>query len=271
MRRPGVRSARRRAPVRLSWGAAADAFLLVSTYTVLTRTTYKRNLRYASELLGDVPLAELTVEHLDALRAAVLAGRPGAKHQVLTAARTFLRWAAEHGLHPLPPEAIYEELRAPGVSRGIASFMAARRHQSSPRPGTMPVTLAAFGYTPGVAGLAQVAEEIHALREALHDADPGRWGSLFEDTEHPVNRWPGGASLPALLATLRQAVASKRRGADAFLAGLGYPEGRSGEVRLLTNLAAFAEQQSSTLGRTVWRARWLEVIIPTADELPDAP
>jgi len=25
-------------------------------------------------------------------------------------------------------------------------------------------------------------------REALHDADPGRWGSLFEDTEHPANR-----------------------------------------------------------------------------------
>jgi hypothetical protein len=60
--------------VRLSWGAAADAFLLVSRYTVLTRTAYKRHLRYAGELLGDVPLAELTVERLDAQRAAVLAG-----------------------------------------------------------------------------------------------------------------------------------------------------------------------------------------------------
>jgi hypothetical protein len=270
-----VRSARRRAPVRLSWNAAADAFLLVSTYTVLTRTTYKRNLRYASELLGDVPLAELTVERLDALRDAVLADCRGAKHQVLTAARTFLRWAAEQGLHPLPPEAIYEELRAPGVSRGIASFMAARRRLPPPPPGTMPATLAAFGYPPGVAGLAQAAEEISALREALHDADPGRWGSLFEDTEHPANRWPGGASLPALLAALRQAAASRRRGADTFLAGLGYPEGRSGEVRLLSNLrrlrAAFAEQQSSTLGRTVWRARWLEVKLPIADEVADAP
>lgn len=164
-------------------------------YTVLTRTTYRRHLHYAGELLGDVPLAELTVERLDALRAAVLAGPRGAKHQVLTAARTFLRWAAEHGLHPLPLEAIYEALRAPGVSRGIAGFIAARRHQPSPSPGTMPATLAAFGYPPGVAGLAQVAEEIHALREALHDADPGRWGNLFEDTEHPANRWPGGASL----------------------------------------------------------------------------
>jgi hypothetical protein len=99
----------------------------------------------------------------------------------LPAARTFLRWAAEHGLHSLPPEAIYEELRAPGVSRGIASFMAARRHLPSPPPATMPATLAAFGYPPGVAGLAQVAEEIHAFREALHDADSGRWGSLTED------------------------------------------------------------------------------------------
>jgi hypothetical protein len=269
-----VRSARRRAPVRLSWGAAADAFVLVSMYTVLTRTTYKRHLRYAGELLGDVPLAELTVERLDSLRAAVLAGRRGAKHQVLTAARTFLRWAAELGLHPLPPEVIYEELRAPGVSRGIAGFIAARRHQPSPPPGTMPATLAAFGYPPGVAGLAQVVEEIRAFREALHDADPGRWDSLFEDTEHPANRWPGGASLPALLATLRQAAASRRRGADTFLAGLGYPEGRSGEVRLLSNLrrlrAAFADQQGSTFGRTVWRARWLEVNLPIADEVADA-
>jgi hypothetical protein len=257
----------------LSWGAAADAFLLVSRYTVLTRTTYKRHLRYAGELLGDVPLAALTVERLDALRAAVLAGHRGARHQVLTAARTFLRWTAEHGLHPLPPEVIYEELRAPGVSRGIAGFVAARRYQSSPSPGTMPATLASFGYPPSAAGLAQVAEEIHALREALRDADPGRWSSLIEDTDHPANRWPGGASLPALLATLRQAAANKRRGADALLSGLGYPEGRSGEVRLLANLrrlrAAFAEQQSSTLGRTVWRARWLEVIAPIDGESTD--
>ncbi len=78
-----------------------------------------------------------------------------------------------------------------------------------------------------------------------------------------------------LLATLSRAAASKRRGADTFLARLGYPEGRSGEVRLLTILrrlrAAFAEQQSSTLGRTVWRARWLEVIVPFDDEGPGAP
>jgi hypothetical protein len=270
-----VRSARRRAPVHLSWDTAADAFLLVSTYTLLTRTTYKRHLRYVGQLLGDVPLAELTVERLDTLRAAVLAGHRGARHQILTAARTFLRWAAEHGLHPLPLEVVYEELRAPGVSRGIAGFIAARRHQPSPPPGTMPATLASFGYPPGVAGLAQVAEEIHGLREALRDADPGRWSSLIEDTDHPANRWPGGASLPALLATLRQAAASTRRGADAVLTGLGYSEGRSGEVRLLTNLrrlrAAFAEQQTSTLGRTVWRARWVEVIVPIDGEFTDGP
>jgi hypothetical protein len=74
---------------------------------------------------------------------------------------------------------------------------------------------------------------------------------------------------------LRQAASSKRRGADTLLTGLGYPEGRSGEVRLLSNLrrlrAAFAEQQNSTVGRTVWRARWLEVIVPFDDESPGAP
>ena len=256
--------------MRLSWGAAVDAFAVVSMYTVLTRTTYKRHLRYAGELLGDVPMGELTAERLSALRAAVLASQRGARQQVLTAARIFLRWAAEHGLHPLPPETVYEELRAPGVSRGIARFMGSRSQQPSPRLGAMPATLAAFGYPPGVAGLAQVAEEIHALREALHDADPERWASLYRDTEHPANQWPGGASLPALLVTLRQAAASKRRGADTFLTGLGYPEGQAGERLLLNALrrlrAAFAEQQSSTLGRTVWRARWFEVTIPMADE-----
>ena len=262
-----MRSPRRRAPVRLSWDAAVDAFILVSMYTVLTRTTYKRLLRQAGELLGDVPMGELTVERLSGLRAAVLASQRGARQQMLTVARVFLRWAAEHGLHPLPPETIYEELRAPGVSRGIARLIAARIQQ--PPPGAMPATLAAFGYPPGVAGLAQVVEEIHALREALHDADPDRWAGLVRDTDHPVHQWPGGVSLPDLLGILRQAAGSKRRGTDAFLSGLGYPEGHAGERLLLSALrrlrAAFAEQQSSTLGRTVWRARWFEVIIPIAD------
>ena len=261
--------------MRLSWDAAVDAFVVVSMYTLLTRTTYKRHLRYAGQLLSDVPMAELTVEHLSTLRAAVLASQRGGKQQVLTVARIFLRWAAEHGLHRLPPETIYEELRAPGVSRGIASFIATRIQQPSPPPGAMPATLAAFGYPSGVSGLAQVAEEIHALREALKDADPERWGSLYRDTEHPVHQWPGGASLPAFVVTLREAAVSKRRGADIFLSGLGYPEGQAGERLLLSALrrlrAAFAEQQRSTLGRTVWRAHWSEVNIPTADDPEGAP
>ena len=78
---------------------------------------------------------------------------PQARHQVLTAARAFLRRAAEQGLHPLPPEVIYEELRDPGALSGIAGFIAARRHQPSPSPGAMPGTLASLGYPPGVAGL----------------------------------------------------------------------------------------------------------------------
>jgi len=260
--------------VRLSWDAAVDAFILVSMYTVLTRTTYKRLLRQAGELLGDVPMGELTVEHLSALRAAVLASQRGKRQQMLTVARIFLRWAAEHGLHPLPPETIYEELRAPGVSRGVARLIGTRIQRPSPPPGAMPATLATFGYPPGVAGLAQVAEEIHALREALNDADPERWTSLTRDTDHPVNQWPGGVSLTDLLGLLRQAAGSKRRGTDAFLSGLGYPEGQAGERLLLGALrrlrAAFAQQQSSTLGRTVWRARWFEVTIPITHDSQDA-
>jgi len=46
----------------------------------------------------------------------------------------------------------------------------------------------------------------------------------------------------------------------------GYPQGQAGEARLLGALrrlrAALAEQQTSTLGRTVWRAHWSEVSIP---------
>jgi hypothetical protein len=183
-------------------------------HTVLTRTTYKRLLRQAGELLGDVPMGELTAEHLSALRAAVLATQRRARQQMLTVARTFLRWAAEHGLHPLPPGTIYEELRAPGASRGIARLIGTRIQQPSPPPGAMPATLGAFGYPPGVSGLAQVAEEIHSLREALNDADPERWAGLVRDTDHPVNQWPGGVSLPDLLDLLRQGAGSKRRGTE---------------------------------------------------------
>jgi hypothetical protein len=71
----------------LSWDAAVDAFILVSRYTVLTRTTYRRLLRQAGELLCDVSMGELTAEHLSALRAAVLASQRRARQQMLTAAQ----------------------------------------------------------------------------------------------------------------------------------------------------------------------------------------
>jgi hypothetical protein len=85
-------------------------------------------------------------------------------------------------------------------------------------------------------------------------------------TEHPVHQQSGQGSERAALAILGDAASGKRGGADAFLSGLGYPEGQAGEGRLLGSLrrlhAALAEQQTSTLGRTVWRAHWSEVSIP---------
>ena len=129
-----------------------------------------------------------------------------------------------------------------------------------------PPTLGSYGYPPGVAGLAQVAEEIHAMREALQNADPVRWTRVLRRTEHPIHRQSGQGSERAALAILREAASGKRGGADAFLSGLGYPQGQAGEARLLASLrrlrAALAEQQTSTLGWTVWRAHWSEVSIP---------
>jgi hypothetical protein len=258
----------RRAPMRVSWAAAADAFILVSRYTVLTRTTYRSHLQYAGELLGDVALSEVTSERLGSLREAVLERRRGAKHQVLTVARVFLRWSAEHGLHQLGPESIDEALRGPGVARGSGKRRNSGRRQPglAPPPTADPLTLAAFGYPPGVGGLAQVAEEMHAFREALQDADPVRWAKLLRATEHPVNRPSGKGSAQSILASVLDAASGKRRGADAFLVGLGYPERGAGERRLLGSLqrlrAAFVDQQNSTLGRTTWRASWSEVAIP---------
>jgi hypothetical protein len=254
--------------MRVSWAAAVDAFILVSRYTVLTRTTYKGHLRYAGELLGDVSLGELTFERLGSLREGVLEGRHGAKHQVLMVARVFLGWAAEHGLHQLAPGIIGEALRRPGVARGAGSRGSTRRRQSAlAQPPTVePLTLAAFGYPPGVGGLAQVAEEMHALREALQDTDPVRWAKLLRGTEHPVNRPSGKGIMQSVFAILPDASSGKRGGADIFLVGLGYPEGQAGERRLLGSMqrlrAAFVEQQNSTLGRSIWRARWSEVVIP---------
>jgi hypothetical protein len=86
--------------MRVSWAAAVHAFILVSRYTVLTRTTYKSHLQYAGELLGEVALSEVTFEHLGSLREAVLEGRRDAKHQVLTVARVFPGRAARKLTHP---------------------------------------------------------------------------------------------------------------------------------------------------------------------------
>src|SRR5260370_6479669 len=50
-------------------------------------------------------------------------------------------------------------------------------------------TLATFGYpVGGAAGLSLVAEEMYALRVALHQADPERWGELVARTDHPANQ-----------------------------------------------------------------------------------
>jgi hypothetical protein len=106
-----------------------------------------------------------------------------------------------------------------------------------------------------------VAEEIHALREALLAAHARRWTELVQRTDHPVTRRPEGVTT-AFLDFLRGAGSQRRDGKAVFLSGLGY-EGSSGEQRRLGVLrAAFAEQQRSTLGRTVWRLNWSEVPIP---------
>ena len=217
----------RRAPIRVSWTSGVDAFVLVSSYTVLTRTTYRSHLRYAGELLGNVLLAEITRKRLTTLRAAVLGGQRGAKHQALTAARVFLRWAADHGLHQLAPEIIAEALRNPGVAAGGASRRARRRQSALERlPTVQPPTLGAYGYPPGVAGLAQVAEEIDAIREALQNADPVRSARVLRSTEHPIHRQSGQGSERAALAILREAASGKRGGADAFSPAWGIRRGR---------------------------------------------
>jgi hypothetical protein len=268
-----VRRPRRRPPARVAWAEATAAFLLVTDYTLQTRTTYKGHLKQAGRQLGKVPLGRLTAEQLASYRAAVLEGRRGAKVQALGATRVFLLWAAEHGLLDLEPAAIRDLLRPPGAARGAEPMGATtrwrrgeRRRSRPPSPAAAPATLAAFGYPPGVAGLALVAEEIHALREALLTADRKRWAELAWRTDHPVNRRPGGGvTTTEALDILRGAGSRRRDGKAAFLSGLGY-EGPSGEQRLLGALrelrAAFAEQQRGTLGRTVWRLYWREEAIP---------
>jgi hypothetical protein len=250
------------------------AFLIVTDYTLQTRRTYKGHLTHAGRQLGKVPLRRLTAEQLEGYRAAVLAGRRGAKEQALGVTRVFLLWAAEHGLLELEPAAIRDLLRPRGAARGVEPMGATtrwhrgerRRSRPSSPAATAPATLAAFGYPPGVAGLALVAEEIHALREALLTADRERWAELVWRTDHPVNRRPGGGvTTTEALDMLRGAGSRRRDGKAAFLSGLGY-QGPSGEHRLLGALrelrAAFAEQQRSTLGRTVWRLSWNEVPLP---------
>jgi len=249
------------------------AFLIVTDYTLQTRRTYKAHLTHAGRQLGKVPLRRLTAEQLESYRAAVLEGRRGAKEQALGVTRVFLLWAAEHGLLELEPAAIRDLLRPRGAARGVEPMGATtrwhrgeRRRSRPPLPATAPATLAAFGYPPGAAGLALVAEEIHALREALLTADRGRWAELVWRTDHPVNRRPGGGvTTTEALDILRGAGSRRGDGKAVFLSGLGY-EGPGGESRLLGALrelrAAFAEQQRSTLGQTVWRLAWSEVPLP---------
>jgi hypothetical protein len=267
----------------VSWTEAAAAYLLMANYTMLTHRTYKGHLKRAGLLLGKVPLGLLTAERLEAYRASVLGSRRGTKTQALAVPRVFLVWAAEHGLHEVPPATIREVLRPPGAARGIKPMGRTtrwRRERGAARPAapapsplsapsapSAPATVSAFGYPSGVSGLALAAEEIQALREALIAADPERWGELVRSTDHPARRRPGGATAVALkaLRAAADAADTRRGGTAVFLAGLGY-DGPGGERQLLGALrdlrAAFAEQQRGTLGRTVWRLHWTEVPIP---------
>ncbi len=223
-----------------------------------------------------MPLGRLTPAHLEAYRADVLASREGTKAHALGVTRVFLLWAAEVGLHELEPETIREALRPPGAVRGVAvtgrSTRWRRALDESVPPASPVQTLAAFGYPAGAAGLALVAEEMHALREALSAAGHERWSKLVRSTDHPANAQPGGAAAAALDA-LHNAATGKRSGEGLFLAGLGY-EGPGGERSLLGALrelrAAFAAQQRETLGETVWRLSWTEVPIPAAPRPPQS-
>ncbi|HLX07706.1 MAG TPA: hypothetical protein VKY89_07560, partial [Thermoanaerobaculia bacterium] len=49
-------------------------------------------------------------------------------------------------------------------------------------------TLDAFGYPSGSAGISLVVAEMRALREALRNANPGRWAGLLRGTAHPGHR-----------------------------------------------------------------------------------
>jgi hypothetical protein len=79
-----------------------------------------------------------------------------------------------------------------------------------------------------------------------------------------VHSRPGGGAAAAL-EVLHAAASGRRNGWETALARLGY-EGPAGERRLLANLrdlrAALAAQQRGSIGRTVWRLRWTEELIP---------
>ncbi|HLX08876.1 MAG TPA: hypothetical protein VKY89_13560, partial [Thermoanaerobaculia bacterium] len=109
--------------------------------------------------------------------------------------------------------------------------------------------------------------EMRALREALRNANPGRWAGLLRGTAHPGHRRhraEGGAEelAPAAVLDADRGGRQRYRGPDAILSALGYAAGPAGERRLLEGLSrlrlAFVAQQQRSLGRTVWRAQWME-------------
>ncbi len=258
-----MRDPRRRPAAVVPWPVAAEAFLLASDYTLATCSTYRGYLRRAGERLGKTALDRLTTEDLASYRAEVLAARGFRASQVLMAARLFLGWAAERGLLRLPPEAIRETLRPPNAKAGLPQLVRVPGRRRGPPPAAF--TLDAFGYPAGSAGISLVVEEMRALREALRNANPGRWAGLLRGTTHPgQRRADGGAEELAPAAVLDADGAGRQRykGPDAILTALGYAAGLVGERRLLEALArlrlAFAAQQQRTLGRTVWRAHWME-------------
>ena len=260
-----MRDPRRRPAAVVPWSVAVEAFLLASDYTLATCSTYRGYLKRAGERLGKTALDRLSTEDLASYRAEVLAARGFRASQVLMAARLFLGWAAERGLLRLPQEAIRETLRPPSAKAGMPHLARIPGRRRGPPPAAF--TLDAFGYPAGAAGISLVVEEMRALREALKNANPGRWAGLLRGTAHPgYRRANGGTEEIVVVLDAERGGRQRYRGPDAILTALGYAAGPAGERRLLEALSrlrlAFVAQQQRTLGRTAWRAHWTETPVP---------
>ena len=187
--------------------------MLASDYTLATRSTYRGYLKRAGEHLGKIALDRLTGEELTSYRAEVLAARGFRASQVLMSARLFLGWAAERGLLRLSPEAIRESLRPPNAKAGMPQLARVPGRRRGPPPAAF--TLDAFGYPSGSAGISLVVAEMRALREALRNANPGRWASLLRGTAHPGHRQAEGGAEELAPAAVLDADRGGRRAPSA--------------------------------------------------------